>query len=232
MKRWQFWEDDLCPRCLTANENTDHVLRCADPRAAQARETAIGKFRDTLLAMKTETTLQAAIIAQTKGWLQHLPVIAHTFPLEIRRAMHSQGKLGWDQFLRGRIVKEWQPIQEKELQRLKSKRTSLTWVANLVQAIWDMSWTLWDHRNDVLHNSDMHDQLLDMETTDMRILEEWTVGTQGLHRLDKVQFRGITIEELLEKPSHLRRRWLQYVDNARAAAFEQENPANLENPLN
>jgi hypothetical protein len=40
-------------------------------------------------------------------------------------------------------------------------------------AVWDFTWTLSYHRNDVLHNSDVHNKLLDMDAIDLAIIKEW-----------------------------------------------------------
>jgi hypothetical protein len=87
-----------------------------------------------------------------------------------------------------------------------------------VWATWDLSWSLWDHRNEVLHTSDVQDKLLDMDSIDFPIIEEWHAGSDPLWTIDRRQFRGISLDELLTKPSHFRREWLIYVHQARTAA--------------
>jgi hypothetical protein len=60
---------------------------------------------------------------------------------------------------------------------------------------------MWDHRNDILHNSDVYDHLIDMDATDFSIIEEWHAGPDDLAALDRLHFRGISLDELLAKPS-------------------------------
>ena len=75
-------------------------------------------------------------------------------------------------------------------------------------------------QRDILHDSDIHDTLLDMDAVDLAIIEEWHAGAEELFRLDQSQFAGISIDELLGKSSRFRREWLHYVEQARDAAME------------
>jgi hypothetical protein len=52
---------------------------------------------------------------------------------------------------------------------------------------------MWDNRNDILHNSDVYDHLIDMDTTDFSIIEEWHhAGSDDLAALDRLHFRGVS----------------------------------------
>jgi hypothetical protein len=54
-------------------------------------------------------------------------------------------------------------------------------------AVWDFTWTLLDHCNDVLHNLDVHDQLLDIDAIDLAIIEEWHAGGGERIPMDQMQ---------------------------------------------
>jgi hypothetical protein len=76
------------------------------------------------------------------------------------------------------------------------------WASLLIMAVWDFTWTLWDHRNGVLHNLDVHDQLLDMDAIDLAIIKEWHAGGEELIPMDRMQcWKGIDLETLLAKRS-------------------------------
>jgi hypothetical protein len=79
---------------------------------------------------------------------------------------------------------------------------------------------MWDHCNEVLHNSDVHDHLLDMDGIDFSIVKEWHAGSVP----DRLHFRGLTLNGLLAKQSRYRREWLMYVQTARAAVAELHEP--------
>jgi hypothetical protein len=77
---------------------------------------------------------------------------------------------------------------------------------------------MWNHRNEVHHTSDVQDKLLDMDSIDFAIIEEWHAGSDALWAVDQRQFRVISLDELLAKHSRFRRKWLLYVHQARMAA--------------
>jgi hypothetical protein len=61
---------------------------------------------------------------------------------------------------------------------------------------------MWDHRNDILHKSNVYHHLIDMDATDFSIIEEWHAGPDDLAALDdRLHFHGMSLDELLAKPS-------------------------------
>jgi hypothetical protein len=63
-------------------------------------------------------------------------------------------------------------MQDHESAHHQLQYSGSTWAASLVLTIWDFSWSLWDHRNKVLHKPEVQDQLLDMDAIDFEILVE------------------------------------------------------------
>jgi hypothetical protein len=53
MKRWKFWPDDRCSRCLSNNESARHVLQCPDLWALQQQLESLAKFEQQLRFIKT-----------------------------------------------------------------------------------------------------------------------------------------------------------------------------------
>jgi hypothetical protein len=90
-------------------------------------------------------------------------------------------------------------------------------------AVWDFTWSMWNHRNDILHHSDVHDTLLDMDAMDLPIIKEWHARGDDLIPMDRMQFKGLELETLLAKCSGFRRDWLPFVQTARTAVYTQAN---------
>jgi hypothetical protein len=220
MRRWRFWKTNLCPRCLAPNETCDHVLQCMDPRAATTRQEAFSSLSKRMDEIKTAPLILEAILSGLQCWIaaDGMPT---DFNADIQAALDHQLKLGWDQFVRGRIVTHWQELQSAHFEELQLRQTGQKWASLLIMAVWDFTWTLWDHRNDVLHNSDVHDQLLDMDAIDLAIIEEWHAGGGELIPMDQMQWKGIDLETLLAKRSRFRRDWLSFVQTARIAIQTQ-----------
>ncbi len=222
MKRWQFWQHHKCPRCLADDENGAHVLRCQDQRACTQRAKLLDAFDTRLRTIKTGKDIRRTILAHVREWMNGNGPARRPIPQHLRDAVHEQTTLGWDQFMKGRIATSWVPLQSTEFVGRQLRNTGKSWAAALIVAIWDLSWQMWDHRNDILHNSDVYDHLIDMDATDFSIIEEWHAGSDDLPALDQLHFRGISLDELLAKSSRYRREWLLQVATARAALWHND----------
>ena len=67
----------------------------------------------------------------------------------------------------------------------------------------------WQFRNDILHHSNVVNQLLDMDTIDFQLLKEWGMGTTGLHPKDHLfLFLRLLANDLLSKASKYCKEWL------------------------
>ena len=223
MKRWQFWKHHKCPRCLEDDETGSHVLRCQDPRARTHRTKVLDVFDTRLRTLKTSKAIRCTLLAQVQAWMDGTSPARLPIPPLLRAAVRDQTTLGWDQFVKGRIANCWARLQAEDFASRQLRNTRKSWAAALIVAIWELSWQMWDHRNDILHNSDVYDHLIDMEATDLSIIEEWHAGSDDLAVLDRLHFRGISLDELLAKPSRYRREWLMHVTTAREALWPDDN---------
>jgi hypothetical protein len=64
-----------------------------------------------------------------------------------------------------------------------------------------------------------------MDATDFSIIEKWHAGPHNLAALDRLHFRGISLEELLAKPSRYQREWLMHVATVRATLWPNDTDA-------
>jgi hypothetical protein len=81
-----------------------------------------------------------------------------------------------------------------------------------------------DYRNEILHNTDVFDQFMDMDGTGFSIIEEWHAGYDDLAVPDRLHFRGLNLDGLLAKHSRYRQEWLMQVQTKRAAEGELAEP--------
>jgi hypothetical protein len=139
-------------------------------------------------------------------------------PDDLANLVDNQSAIGWNWLLRGRLTTNWALLQDGYYSNIQHRSTGKLWAGKAIAAIWDYSWTIWDHRNDHLHNSDVANELLDMASIDNAIRREWTRGIAGLDVLDQLQFCGFTLRKLLKSKRHTRIVWLDYVCKARLAA--------------
>jgi hypothetical protein len=146
-----------------------------DPRPATTRQEAFLSLSKRMDDIKTASLILEALLMELQCWIAAggMPT---DFTADIQAALDHQLKLGWDQFVRGQIVTHWQELQSAHFEELELRQTGQKWASLLIMAFWDFTWTLWDHRNDVLHNSDVHVQLLDMDAINLAIIKEWHAG--------------------------------------------------------
>jgi hypothetical protein len=151
----------------------------------------LAKFEQQLRFIKTAPAIRQVIMAQITGWLnseQHPLSGSHS--AGIRCAVAYQMVLGWEQFLKGRITFHWAILLDFEFLRCQQRNTGTSWAAQLVRETWDLSWSIWDHCNEILHTSDVQDKLLgDMDSIDFAIIEEWHAGSDTLWTIDRRQLK-------------------------------------------
>ena len=222
MRRWQYWQTDACPCCGKPNEDTKHVWQCDAPSAFQCKTTAAQKFDGYLQTIGTRPEVKEALghsirifLGLASNW--HQGLASDT----LNEAIHDQTLLGWEQFMLGRMVTTWRLAQGDYTTQWQPFLNSKNWIPNLVRRIWQLSHTLWLHRNEILFSREVSIDKYDMKEVDRKIRQEWNKGADGLLRIDRTQF-NTTLRKLLRKPDDERREWLAYITQARFAAEKQE----------
>ena len=66
----------------------------------------------------------------------------------------AQDEIGWQNFVEGKIAKEWGSIQEQFYYSQHSKRMVDKWSAGLVMAMLELMHDMWIHQNSILHAVD------------------------------------------------------------------------------
>ena len=98
-----------------------------------------------------------------KSWLDRTIILppTRTTPEEqimtdLHRAFNSQKAIGWDQFLRGRLAKDWKHAIKTYYHERKpgNSYTPDQWMRTTIAALWKFSMTLWRQRNAALHGTD------------------------------------------------------------------------------
>jgi hypothetical protein len=79
------------------------------------------------------------------NWLEPLePIMQH-----LKHAFDAQCRIGWDQFFRGRISRQWKTaIETYYHERCPGESyTPNHWMRTTIDALWTFSMTLWQQRN-------------------------------------------------------------------------------------
>ena len=186
--------------------------------------TATGIFEGTLSSLKTQSQILQALLAIVRHALLGTPIQLHHFDSSLRAIVLRQLSLGNLEILSGRLVVGWQELQQEAFLHYTPWLKGLSWAASMVTALWELHFSIWTFRNDILHHSDIMDTFLDMDTADFHILEEWSIGPTGIHSKDQFLFQGTSADELLAKASKYRREWLLCVQAARYGAEPDPHP--------
>ena len=149
LKRRKYQSHDNCPRCDQPNETTTHVLRCLDVGArnqwADTREDLI----TWLQMMQTNMALQDAILQRLTFWHSADDPPPIEGPRALREAIKLQDRLGWENFLMGRISPALGAYQQVHYTNIGSRRTGDSWTSQLINQVWLIMWRMWEHRNQV-----------------------------------------------------------------------------------
>eukprot|EP00957_Ditylum_brightwellii_P027408 2072258-Ditylum_brightwellii.AAC.1 len=130
MQKQKFYKDAVagCPICCAENETWTHMFQCPHDNALSLRSLALTKFKSSLIKMSTAPIIWQVLYYKVAQWCR-LPTIT---PLRIlsdstgnilRDAVDTQHDLGWQNFMKGRVAKQWSQAQAeycRSLPRLKN----------------------------------------------------------------------------------------------------------------
>ena len=71
----------------------------------------------------------------------------------VHEAVKDQDRIGWYNFLLGRLSTKWSDAQERYLQSLKKRNSGRRWTIAVLDKTWDISWDMWEQRNGIAHNT-------------------------------------------------------------------------------
>ena len=113
------------------------------------------------------------------------------------------------------FFKQWREFQQRYYERTKSKRSADGWIVTLIGKLWDLGWSIWDHRNKILHESEESDTLKGMDEVDEQIRSQFQSRWQDLpSRHQEIFLQGV--EAVLQQEPDQRRAWLQSAEAFRA----------------
>jgi hypothetical protein len=149
-----------CFECGYLGENTNHVLCCTGEQRSIARASAMETFQEHLERQQTPDIMIELLCNSIENWLQRSRITPPTWhppedPLEtaLTKAFATQRRIGWDQFLRGRLATNWKHAIHIHYcdTRPGEYFTADQWLRTTIDAIWKLSMTLWRQRCATYH---------------------------------------------------------------------------------
>ena len=147
MKIRKEWTHDKCPICLDDNETNEHVLLCQDPRALLNWETLAAKLDKDMQNMTTAPTIRRTIMRKIHKWRnKHSPALNVTDEYGEHEAALVQDRIGWTNFMLGRMANEWASAQQAYLDHLGKRKTGKRWLIAITAKLLKTSWDMWDYK--------------------------------------------------------------------------------------
>jgi hypothetical protein len=165
-KRENLYYPYLSENCKVCSDTTEcqyHVIQCNNcGKRIEARNTYIKRLKHMLEQERTNNTTIMVIIHYVEAWLTKQPstrinILAPEASAELKKAVISQSKLGWEQFFCGRLAKKWSKVYQHDLDTIDTglfRPTTIKWGTKIVEMNYDLVLQCWGIRNDLEYNDD------------------------------------------------------------------------------
>ena len=151
LSNWQDNASNTCPCCGQDNETMHHVTTCPDPgRVAMFHESVLSMVEwlsDTDMEDELALGLLDYLLAQGTKSLRSL--LQHDS--KYLQYAYEHDRLGWDNFLEGRVSQTLFQLQQDTLVRAGSSWRIQTWAKKFVQHLLEITHRQWSYRNAKVH---------------------------------------------------------------------------------
>ena len=144
-----------CPSCNHPLEDSHHLIHCH--RRKDRRE----KWYQAIFKYTTDSNtylpLQELIMSAMRARLDDQPDTAIEVPHEVQQEAMAQSTIGWRHLFKGRLSKSWTARQDQHLDSLNQKskdNNGDTWMAGLIEVMFQQYLELWAERNSDPHGKD------------------------------------------------------------------------------
>ena len=222
MKLWKQRIIDNCPRCGAENETTTHILQCPCKSAQGVWDKSLLTLEEWLRCHSTCPDLRKLLLQILDQWRRGSGVVSlNDFEFERCEGVFvSQEAIGWRPMMGGCFSLEWAKAQDAYFKWLGVRKTGKRWLVALIKKMWDISWDIWQDRNDTLHSTPMAADLSGAASLDNAIMVECQLGSEGL----PFAVRNIFPKDkkrLLQAPLVQRKSWLVLVRASRELIHDE-----------
>jgi hypothetical protein len=218
-----------CP-CCAETETAEHILRCQQPASTAKWDKMVEELQEWMTQEDSDPSLQADLVDGLYRWRQLSQDDAKSYktntadiPESLRLlgerspTAAAQTAIGWRSAMEGRLATQWRAQQDQYWSQQNRTKSSKKWIVSLSFKLINMTWELWQHRNDTLHRTETRvaDEVLDSRIT---VLYERGVNhlPEPTHRF----FRPLLPEILSRRPQQ-KLDWAVSVEAATAKAASQ-----------
>ena len=225
------WDDDLCPQCNLCRETTNHIHECSNAEAKTERMKGIIKIKNWMRINDTAPDIVECIsltlIAGSSSTFNEMRREAGADEIlhhKIHNAALSQDRIGWHNFCKGRVSKEWRIAQEYYLTSTpnKKRRSSKTWSTNLILNMYEFTNAQWVHRNSVVTNATKEKaSISERKKLEKDIRNQYELGCGTLRPNDHYLLAS-NVEDILAKNTKAQKYWIRKCSVSRKYTDESE----------
>ena len=173
MHKWGYRSTPECPRC-NEPESTLHVIQCKSDDADNDFWEAVEPLAEWLVS-KTTNDIGEAIMDHSLACRDNRDARIHqSWAVEVRQATMAQSRAGNRTLLEGLPVKQWRYIIQASNTSGDSVEKGLRWTSAMIRKNWEVSWSMWVARNELVHH--------DGETRDTLVIQDLN---RNIKRLQK-----------------------------------------------
>jgi hypothetical protein len=150
-----------CPRCLELNETQEHLLQCRHIGAHKKRYDLVlpmmRKIRQNKLC-----PVQVVFTKCIRSWLESpetsIPDVSSVHESQrdlLKKAISDQECIGWHLTMRGYLSKYWGLAVAANQHLKENNDKGIVWVRKMILQLWEFTHSMWEHRNVVLHDTQL-----------------------------------------------------------------------------
>ena len=211
-------DTDECPCCGIPGETTTHVLRCRALKCRKQWRRGLRTVTKWMTTAKTDPEIQSAIYYTLRRYNRDGNFDSYVVPSlpngVIKECVIAQSRIGWTGFLEGLISPNWAVVQEQYFQRIGSRRSGTRWAIALSKKLWQLIFSMWDHRNSILFAKGKIDELSGIAKVRTAIIQERQIGLGQLD-LSFQPYLKIPQSSFTKMKAIDLRRWLSLIRQAR-----------------
>jgi hypothetical protein len=84
----------------------------------------------------------------------------------------------------GRLSVRWRDVQHQYYKWFQRRNTGKAWLQALIKKVWEVSWDMWDHQNEVRTTTITPATMRETENLNKQIIEQFEEGEAGLGQKD------------------------------------------------
>lgn len=181
IKKWKKWKKRKmaeCPHCYYPEEDNVHVIKCQAELAMTKWKELMDKLTNFIVERRAHPTVIRAITMVLDAWRYGEEALdIYNYSEDLQKALAEQSKIGWDNFVMGRISIKWKQIFIKMYKGYKQKQVT---AANMIEKMYEILFNMWELWNQVLHNkTNIHPILREAKMND-EIIKQLNLGKEGL----------------------------------------------------